>query len=506
MSGMDMKAARYRSAVIANRDRFDRMVHMAVAENDREAACAKIENAASFASLCGTGIYASNALEEKLRGIAEIIEDAQNVCGSPSGILLVATKLYEVGGHTKVLERFCEMLAEEGERISLFLTSCSSGYIPDSLRESVRRSGGDIAVPNSSSYVDRARQLRLLASGYRCVLLMSHPEDVVHVLAFGTSRFSRPVFSYGHANHTFWLGVSVVDRLLEINAWGCDIATRLRGIPPERISVVGLPVENSKTRPSTRDRKVMFEMFGIPIDHPIVVTAASPRKFRTVGDMDFSVMAEGILSSPANVVLVVVGPDKVGTPEWDALRGRFPGRLICTGPLEYSDLLACYAAADVVMDSYPLNGWTSLVDAIAVGAAVVCPQGSMGLMDYLVDSPAYAKDAGSTVQKVLSLVADLSARRANANEMQRRMAASTDYGAVKRRLVSALGQETCHRIHQFAEMANEEPTVQDLAIYAMTVRRKVKFSMPGISLCSVREGASKYHELSLFGGKLVWRL
>lgn len=499
-------ASRVRDAIVSNRERFLRLVDHVVEIADAERACAEIESAARFASLCGTGIYASSALEEKLRRIADAIECGQDACVSPSGILLVATKLYEVGGHTKVLERFCDMLAEDGERVSLFLTSPSDGCVPDALRESVHRSGGDIVVADNSSYVARARRLRLTASGYRCVLLMTHPEEVVHVLAFGTSRFGRPVFSYGHANHTFWLGVSVVDRLLEINAWGGDIATRLRGIPPERISVVGLPVERSKTQPSTRDRKVLFEMFGIPADRPIVVTAASPRKFRTVGDMDFSVVAEGILSSPAGVVLVVVGPDKAGTPEWDALRGRFPGRLICTGPLKYPDLLACYAAADVVMDSYPLNGWTSLVDAIAVGAAVVCPQGSMGLMDYLVDSPAYAKDAGSTVQKVLSLVADLSARRANANEMQRRMAASTDYGAVKRRLVSALGQETCHRIHQFAETANEEPTVQDLAIYAMTVRRKAKFSMPGISLCSVREGASKYRELSLFGGKLVWRL
>lgn len=497
--------SRVSAAIVANRERFLRMVDAALNARDDERACAEIESAARFAALCGTGVYASSALERRLRGIAVAISCGSGDGREVSGTLLVATELYAVGGHTKVLERFGQMLAASCERVSLFISSPTNVFVPESLRESVRKSGGEIMAPDDSSRCERARRLRTCALAFRRVVLMTHPEDVVPVLAFGTDAFPRPVFAYGHTNHTFWLGVSVVDRLLEINDWGRDIATRLRGIARDRISVVGLPVERLKTGPSTTDRAVLLEKFGIPAEGPLVVTAASPRKFRTVGCLDFAEILEGVLSDPKSPTFAIVGPDDASTPEWDCLRRKHLGRIVCTGPVGYSDLLACYAAADVVVDSYPLNGWTSLVDAISVGAAVVCPQGAMGLMDYLVDSPAYACDAASAVVKVSALLSDPSLRLENSSEMRRRMAQSTDYESVKDRLVVALNQTTSHLVHEFSERINEEPTIQDMAIYAMTMRRKKKFAIPGFELFSVREGATKCHELSLLGGRFIWR-
>lgn len=506
MSGMDMKAARYRSAVRSNRDRFDRMVHMAVAENDREAACAKIGNAARFAALCGTGFYASSVLEERLLGIAEsIVYAGEGECLKPEGTLLVATELYAVGGHTKVLERIGEMLAEDGERVSLFITSPANKYIPDSLRTAAIESGGEVVEAKAGAYCERACRLRTYAGTFRRIVLMTHPEDVMPVLAFGTRRFQRPVFVYGHANHTFWLGVSIADCVLELNEWGRENDIAQRGIPAERIDVVGLPVAQTSVAPATTDRQSLSDRIGVPPCGSLVVTAASPRKFRTVGDLDFKVIAEGILSRSEDAVLVVIGPDVPGTPEWNDIRERYMGRFICTGPLKYPDLLACYAVAAVVVDSYPLNGWTSLMDAISIGAAVVCPQGSMGLMDYLVDSPAYAPDAAFAVEKILRLVASPAARRENAKEMHRRMINSTDYGVVKGRMLAAMSKVPGHSTYGFCEVPNVEPTIQDMTIYAMTVRRKTKFSIPGLAISSIREGTSKYHELSLFGGRFVWR-
>lgn len=86
--------SRVSAAIVANRERFLRLVDAALNARDDERACAEIESAARFAALCGTGVYASSALERRLRGIAEAIS-----CGSGDGREVSGTLLVAIGSH-----------------------------------------------------------------------------------------------------------------------------------------------------------------------------------------------------------------------------------------------------------------------------------------------------------------------------------------------------------------------------------------------------------------------
>ena len=127
----------YYNKVKENRTRFDEMVERTVCETDDEEAIKLATDAARFASLCGVGLLASSALERKLCSIAESIGDVPAQGRRVGGTCLVASELYLVGGHTKVLERVAAMLKDEG-CLSLILTASVNRFVPDEIRDAVK--------------------------------------------------------------------------------------------------------------------------------------------------------------------------------------------------------------------------------------------------------------------------------------------------------------------------------------------------------------------------------
>lgn len=491
----------YYDKVKENRARFDGMVERLSRETDAEEVIMLATDAARFASLCGVGLMASSAIERKLRSVAESVGDSSAQGSVAGGTCLVATELYPVGGHTKVLERIAAMLKDEG-RLSLVLTASANRFVPDAIRDAVESSGGEVAILEKESGVRKSLQLRGFAEGCDRVLLMVHPEDAVAVAAFGTSRFGKPVFYYNHANHTFWLGASIADCILEINSWGRELDMSRRGIPADRIELVGIPVKGNGA--STGDAIAARERLKLDACTPLVVAAGSPRKFRTFGRWNFGELIGLVLSQNDNATFAIVGAEGDSYPEWAHLSARFGDRLLLLPQMPYAELLDLYAAASVVVDSFPMSGWTAMIDAVRQGAATVFPQGVTGAMDCFADSGAYVADAVRAASMVHRLIIDADARRRNVSEMRSRIATALDGAIFSSRLREVLASRNEHRVYQIAD-TNVEPTELDMFLYAMTVRSKIKFALPGISLSSVREGASKHYELSFLGGRFIWR-
>ncbi len=485
-----------------NRIRFDGLLAEAACERDDERAMALVFEVAKFASLNGVGLLASSGLEARLRTIAERLEAKSDSCDSRGGTLLVATELYPVGGHTKVLERLAGMLKDKG-RVSVVLTASGNGYLPDAIRGIAAACGGEAVFLDCDSRLERAARLRTIAAGYDRVLLMVHPEDAISVVAFGTERFRKPVFYYNHANHTFWLGVSIADKVLDVNKWGADLCCRLRGVDPKNVESIGIPALSSCV--GRTDGREMRRELGIGEGEKLVMAAGSQRKFRNFGRWRFGDFISDVLSRNPSADFLVVGAESSAYPEWQSVFSRFGRRIKLMPAMQHERLLRCFAASDVVVDSFPMSGWTSMMDAVRQNVATVYPAGVTGPMDYFADSAAFVRTADEAVSLIGRLLEDESARRDNVAEMTRRVAAALDSESFKLRLLTSLDGASEHAMHDFEETPEPQDSQLSPFIYSMTLRRKVKFSLPGFRLESVREGTSKYRELSLFGGRFVWR-
>ncbi len=492
----------YADRIRENQMRFDEMVSAMSHERDDEAAMAIAENAARFASLCGVARLASPEIERNLRLVAERLDGVGPVDGDGGGTLLVATELYPVGGHTKVLGRLASMLID-GERVSLVLTRSGNHYVSEELLGSVKASGGEVVMLEDESRLVRAARLRAMAFAYDRSILMVHPEDATAVVAFGTARFNKPVFYFNHANHTFWLGVSIADRILDVNKWGVELSCRLRGVNRESIESLGIPVEEKETH--IADGSAVRTALGIPESGTLVTAAGSPRKFRNFEKWRFGDLINKVLEENQSAHFLVIGAEPGAYPEWQWLSRRFGPRLKLVPQMPYARLLQHFAASDVVVDSFPMSGWTSMMDAVRQKTATVYPAGVTGPMDYFADSSAFAPDITAAASIIKRLLDDKNLRTKNIAEMTDRMKESMNPVAFRKRLSAALHSVSGHSIRDFAAAPEPEDSPLSAFIYAMTIRSKIRFALPGVVLKSVREGVTKHYELSLFGGRMSWR-
>jgi hypothetical protein len=90
------------------------------------------------------------------------------------------------------------------------------------------------------------------------------------------------------------------------------------------------------------------------------------------------------LEANPRLVVLLVGPS--ADVEWNSARERFPQRVFHLGRLD--DPYPIYAAADLYLDSFPVSGATSILEAAALGLPVLCPPAYEGhLQVHQANSP-----------------------------------------------------------------------------------------------------------------------
>ena len=69
----------------------------------------------------------------------------------------------------------------------------------NNIKEIVEHSGG-ACIYLSGSYMERALKLLEISEGFYRVLLFTHMEDIIPVIAYSNPRWKRPVYFYNHAD------------------------------------------------------------------------------------------------------------------------------------------------------------------------------------------------------------------------------------------------------------------------------------------------------------------
>ena len=428
--------------------RFERSV---AAEPDfaRQVELARLT--AIFARISGCGYYSSSVIERAFLRRAEQLDGGRLPDFRPGTVLVVMSEAYETGGHTRVVERWIEGDAKRVYSVVLTRQNPDS-KLPDRLTAAVARSGGRLTTLDRNRPPERcALELRELSSAFEAVLLFVHPDDALPLVAYGTWRFGRPVGLYNHIDHSFWYGISIASRIGELRQWGAALTLSRRGSPAS--TVLMIPGE---TRTSDRpDRLQARRTLGLDESAHVVLTVGAAYKYRKLQGMDFLQLAVPILKRDPAAIVIGVGMTFEDFPDWRRTSERFQGRLRCLGKMPHEQFEACLSAADIVVDSRPVPGFTALEDAVSCGVASLTCDGPCGVMDWVSGSVAQCRSVNELVERACALLADPTARRRNAADLWERMRRANAPDAFAKRIDSFVGDlvRTGHQIRRFEPVA-----------------------------------------------------
>src|SRR5262249_44200668 len=150
---------------------------------------------------------------------------------------------------------------------------------------------------------------------------------------FGSHRFHRPVALYNHADHVFWLGLSVTDHVIDISSRGQRLTNTRRG---RRSSVLPIPLDKVEV-PSSDDketsRRALRKKLGLPDSIQLILSIGSSYKYRPVEtDRSFLRVAREILVKEKDAYVVVVGPSQ-REESWAQAFRESGGRINAVGPV-----------------------------------------------------------------------------------------------------------------------------------------------------------------------------
>jgi hypothetical protein len=315
--------------------------------------------------------YVNKELEEDLLLISKkVINFDLDKFDGKNTTLHVMSQAYITGGHTRVVDNWIKAL--RNYKHSVIFNFHSSVYpAPKFLIDTVHNSGGDIIYNDKSSMIEKAKYLAKVASKYKYVVLHHHPSDILPLVAFGNSRFSRPTFFYNQGDNVWGCGYSVSDYILDLSSFGVDFSHKYRGIPKSRSINIGIPVEIDKYSCNTLKRK--GKVFRI-------ASMAAAYKYKPLSKLSFQDFVDKVLSCKENIVFSIIGVGKRDS-NWSDLLKKYGNRISFLGVLEKKEAHRVLKQADLYIDSFPFASYTSLIEAVSLGVPSLSLRNIMNNLD-----------------------------------------------------------------------------------------------------------------------------
>ena len=343
--------ARQKARLAANFALFDRYVSRAedfFARGEFASAAAYCSIAAHIPVQNHCGVFWSPRIEKVLTDIARATETPGPKHPRPrqfKRILSVMTQAAPVGGLTRML---CQWVGADREREHSMVLTQHRGPTPQFVYDAFRASGGSVRHLNRSpgGQIEWARALRRIAQDFDLVVLHTHCEDVVPLLAFGAVESGKypHVLVLNHADHLFWLNASIAHVNIDLRDAALELSVDRRGIARERNILMPTISESIKLTRTREQAKYLSR------DADIYAAIHAP-----------------ILEQHPNVTLSVVGGAE--QPDWGPYFEKFGPRLQSLQPTP--NPRPYYEAADIYVDSYPFVSSTSMMEASGYGAPAV---------------------------------------------------------------------------------------------------------------------------------------
>jgi glycosyltransferase involved in cell wall biosynthesis len=308
------------------------------------------------------GVYADNEVEQHIESLVTKTGSINTQALSAArgeGVLILATRLYDYGGHTKVLLTWLELMKDVLPH-KLAITSS----LTEHTQTHIRKLAVEI-VKIPSSGLDTVAAILDAAKGFNRIVLMTHPQDIVSVVAARILAASGyQLIFYNHADHLFTFGIGAAHTVCEISAYGESINQRTKrvkgasvrlGVPLKRVDLTTMPLPED-----------MLSLEGCKV----ILSAGSSYKYKPDEAFIFADFIDRLLARRNDVKVVLVGP--TGQEAWwKERRVRWNERVLFCGTLPQSEYMKVLKLADIYVDSYPVTGGTAFPEALLAGKACI---------------------------------------------------------------------------------------------------------------------------------------
>lgn len=427
---------------------FDSIVNKIQESNSLEDKL-KLANIALDYIWCNSSCYyASFPLEKVYIDLSKEIDCEVEDNFSSDSCLLVLTTPYKFGGHTRVVERWIEQ--DKKRQYSLVITKVTDGSIPDRLRFDIELSGGQIYIlDENAGLVENAQKLRKLASSYESVLLFVHMYDPLPIVAFANESFKRPIGFYNHADHLFGIDYSIVDSLVEMRQWGKDLSEKHRGVCSN--NTIAVPSESISVNYSKSEARKHLQ---IKENAKIVISAGTYFKFIPNEKGDLSFVIDEILFQDKDVYYYVIGVSDGDMPSWNYLTEKYGDRFCLLPQVSHNDLKIYLTAADLMIDSFPVSGMTTMQDSVMCGTPVLT---TVTRIDWVNHTSGYCKNLNELVKNTLTLLSNESVRLDLLKHTKENLINITGYDAFATKVNLFMHDliNLKHTIHCFREIPTE---------------------------------------------------
>jgi len=372
------------------------------------------------------GRFADGALENPVLRLGDDVPRSvvaprlRAVAGAgKSRTLHVATTVYAIGGHTRVLAKW---IARDAKSASAVVLTNQSSPCPDFLDAAVTSSGGEIyRLPATESLLRRAALVRAMSRLFDRVILHAHPQDPMPIAAFSVTG-GPPIAMFNHAHFGFSLGPTVSDVTINTMEYFRGVTKKYR-FPR---STALLPGTSGMAAFDTEaiDKLAAKRAIGISESAPVLLSIASEEYFAPLEGYDFFRTASRLLSRIPTAHLLVVGVPQESTLVPDSLRGH--ERFRCLGNVVDPSMF--YRAADLCLESFPMPSLGALVESVIYGEAWPVPVYGPGESILRVSQPPILThpyrpvDEDEYLAHIEDLLRRLPEKRAEARDIRVRLA------------------------------------------------------------------------------------
>ena len=448
----------------------------------------KVKDIVTIFCYTGTGLYSSYKLEEYFLNISKKIKIELENSYIPQSTLHIMTQAYESGGHTRVVERWIEN-ASDNERHSVFITNQKLSDVNESLKKIVEQKG-NIYTEYNEDDIETSKKLRKIANKYEKIILHTHMDDIIPLLAFGTEDFKRPVLLYNHADHLAWVGISIADLILELRRYGMNITKYKRGC--DRQHKLGIPVY----KPNKLHYKTKKDL-NLPEDKMIILSCGGEHKYFPIADINIFDIIKYI-TDRYDILFILIGinnPEKFNIKQYEIKSNK----LLILKEMKHKDLMSYINIADIVLDSLPMSGATALTDAVALHKAVISGCSLVGQLDYIANSVYYATNIERLKQSIENQIISAEKRNENIKEIEKLLEENDSLECFKKNLelIDKIRPDV-HSIYQFKECNNSDLIGNDVYRCIFNRKEKTKLNLRWLKVIKYKNKVRKCIVIKFF--------
>lgn len=309
-------------------------------------------------------------------------------------ILHVLTEAALTGGHTRVVENTIDNRVGYNEEHQVLVTDQGRRELPSYFLK--LQANNALHLISEDSLNSKIAQFINIAKHFQVIILHHHMYDVFSVVAAGAFRSNKLIVAYNHADHLFWVGSRAIDVLLEMSSDGLSFSKRQRFA--KRFALLPIPL-----KPKVKVATELKSKLGIKPGVKVILTVGDEYRFHSkVGDLCYKDIVNDVLRCRDDVHFVIVGQHSESF--WGAL-WRHPA-ITFTGRLNYEFLSHYYSIAALYLDSFPLGGGTSSLDAIMYGVPAIKVRHSFFEFDSLKPFVSEKYDIVMNINRLLSCNAE----------------------------------------------------------------------------------------------------